>query len=106
MVKSNEDKNNMNKKDVILMLSDMLLNRCTNEVINELKENEVFVFGSKPNGHHKSGAAKTALEKYGAIEGKENGFSGQCYAIPVHKEKTVKMDKAVKDFRRIGQNAG
>ena len=104
MVKSYEDKNKMKKKDVILMLSDMLLDRCTPEVINELKEDEVFVFGSKPNGHHKSGAAKTALEKYGAIEGKENGFSGQSYAIPVHKEKTGKMDKAVKDFIAFAKN--
>lgn len=86
------------------MLYDMLSNRCTPEVINELKEDEVFVFGSKPNGHHKSGAAKTALEKYGAIEGKENGFSGQSYAIPVHKEKTGKMDKAVKDFIAFAKN--
>lgn len=38
------------------MLYDMLSNRCTPEVINELKEDEVFVFGSKPIGHHKSGA--------------------------------------------------
>jgi len=72
--------------------------RCTPQTIIELKDDDVFVFGSKPNGHHKSGAAKAALEKYGAIEGKATGFSGQSYAIPVHKEKTSKMDKAVKEF--------
>ena len=98
MVKSNQENNNMSKKDSFLILSDMLSNRCTPENITSLDSNEVFVFGSKPNGHHKSGAAKIALEKFGAEEGKGNGFSGQSYAIPVHKEKTSKMDKAVKEF--------
>lgn len=88
----------MNREDILNKLSDMLVNRCTPDNITSLKPNEVFVFGSKPNGHHKSGAAKTALEKYGAVEGKGDGFSGQSYAIPVHKEKTSKMDKAVKEF--------
>jgi hypothetical protein len=82
----------------------MLANRCTPERIDNLRENEVFVFGAKPNGHHKSGAAKIAFEKYGAEEGKGNGFSGQSYAIPVHKEKTSKMDKAVKEFVAFAKN--
>lgn len=88
----------MNREEILQKLSDMLSNRCTPENITSLAPNEVFVFGSKPNGHHKSGAAKTAIEKYGAIEGKHKDFSGQSYAIPVHKEKTSKMDKAVKEF--------
>lgn len=85
----------MNREEILQKSSHMLSSRCTPENITSLGSNEVFVFGSKPNGHHKSGAAKVALEKYGAIEGKATGLSGQSYAIPVHKEKTSKMDKAI-----------
>lgn len=76
----------------------MLSDRCTPENLTTLQPNEVFVFGSKPNGEHKSGAAKTAVEKFGTVEGKAEGFSGQSYAIPVHTKKTSKMDETVKEF--------
>lgn len=42
----------------------------------------IFVFGSNEAGRHGKGAAKTALEKYGAIYGKGVGLQGQSYAIP------------------------
>ena len=54
----------------------------TPENITELKENEIFVFGSNKKGHHAGGAAKTAVEKFGAIEGQGEGLQGQSYAIP------------------------
>lgn len=76
----------------------MLANRCTPERIDNLRENEVFVFGAKPNGHHKSGAALFATEKFGAIEGKAEGMSGQSYAIPVHRHRTEIMAEAVSRF--------
>lgn len=88
----------MNSNDIIRKCEWMLANRCAPKIVSELKENEVFVFGSKPNGHHKSGAAKLAVERYGAVEGKGEGLFGQSYAIPVHKNKTHKMDEAVKTF--------
>ena len=94
----------MNREEIIRVLSEMCVTRCTPENITSLQPNEVFVFGSKPNGHHKSGAAMIALEKYGAEEGKNNGFSRQSYAIPVHKEKIGKMDKAVKEFVAFAKN--
>ena len=43
--------------------------KFTQENITELKENEVFVFGSNLNGHYLGGAAKVALDKFGAIMG-------------------------------------
>jgi len=49
--------------------------------ITELKENEVFVFGSNYQGRHGRGAAKDAL-KFGAIMGKGRGHYGQSYALP------------------------
>jgi hypothetical protein len=53
----------------------------TPEKITELKENEVFVFGSNTDGIHGAGAAKTALDKFGAIYGQPRGLQGQSYAI-------------------------
>ena len=88
----------MTTAERIAILEQMLRERCTPEIITELKENEVFVFGSKPDGNHKSGAAKIAVEKFGARQGMGEGFCGQSYAIPVHKYHTHKMDKAVKFF--------
>jgi len=52
------------------------------ENITELKENEVFVFGSNRAGNHGAGAALTAKEKFGAKQGEGSGLFGQTYAIP------------------------
>ena len=54
----------------------------TPENIEELKENEVFVFGSNMAGNHAGGAARTALEKFGAVMGQGEGLQGQSYAFP------------------------
>ena len=54
----------------------------TSETITELKPNEVFVFGSNLFGHHAGGAARYALNHFGAIWGQGVGMQGQSYAIP------------------------
>ena len=54
----------------------------TPEWINSLKENEVFVFGSNLGGFHAGGAARVALERFGAVWGQGVGLQGQSYAIP------------------------
>jgi hypothetical protein len=51
-------------------------------MINSLKPNQVFVFGSNLEGYHGSGAAKQAVEQFGAEMGKGVGQQGQSYAIP------------------------
>jgi len=56
--------------------------KYTPELITELGENQVFVFGSNLAGKHNGGGAKVALEKFGAIYGKSIGIQGQSYAIP------------------------
>lgn len=56
--------------------------RRTPENITKLEYNEIMVFGSNLEGHHDGGAAKIALEKFGAIYGKGVGRQGQSYAIP------------------------
>ena len=52
------------------------------ERIDTLKENEVFVFGSNLQGFHGGGAARVAMEKFGAVWGQGVGIQGQSYAIP------------------------
>lgn len=54
----------------------------TPEIINSLKPNEVFVFGSNEAGIHGAGAAKIAHLKFGARFREGVGHYGNSYAIP------------------------
>ena len=54
----------------------------TPEMISELKENEIFVFGSNLGGFHGGGAARAAHMRFGAIWGHGVGLQGRSYAIP------------------------
>jgi hypothetical protein len=56
--------------------------------ITELKDNEIFVFGSNESGIHGAGAAKLALY-WGAKWGQGVGLQGKTYAIPT-KDKQIK----------------
>ena len=55
---------------------------CTPEWINELKPDEIFVFGSNLAGMHGGGAALFAARHFGAVMGQGVGLQGQSYAIP------------------------
>tara|TARA_Y100000310_G_C20599210_1_gene772106 strand:+ start:312 stop:806 length:495 start_codon:yes stop_codon:yes gene_type:complete len=48
--------------------------------ITELGDDEIFVFGSNPEGRHGMGAAMAAL-KFGATYGKGRGRQGNTYAL-------------------------
>ena len=65
--------------------------RFTPDNIQELKENQIFVFGSNMNGNHAGGAARLAVEKFGAIMGRAEGIQGQSYAIPTLDEDMEKV---------------
>ena len=54
----------------------------TPEKISELKNNEIFVFGSNLAGQHGGGAAHLAYKRFGAVWGQGVGMQGQSYAIP------------------------
>lgn len=54
----------------------------TPEWITELKPNEIFVFGSNLEGMHGGGAARVAMERFGAVWGQGVGLQGQSYGIP------------------------
>lgn len=50
--------------------------------ISNLGNNEIFVFGSNLKGDHAGGAAKFAVNKFGAEMGNADGIQGNSYAIP------------------------
>lgn len=58
------------------------MKRVTPEFITKLADNEVFVFGSNLQGCHAGGAARIAVDSFGAIWGQGVGIQGQSYAIP------------------------
>lgn len=57
--------------------------RVTPDFVTRLEPNQVFVFGSSPDGSHAGGAARQAVENFGAIVGQGEGMQGQSYAIPI-----------------------
>ena len=56
--------------------------RCTPDFIRSLAPNEIFVFGSNLGGFHRGGAARVAMQRFGAVWGQGVGLQGQSYAIP------------------------
>ena len=66
-------------------------------MIVQLQPDEIFVFGSNVNGAHAGGAARTAVEKFGAIWGQGEGLQGQSYAIPTM-EGLDSMEAAINRF--------
>lgn len=71
--------------------------RVTPHMINEMEENEIFVFGSNANGWHDGGAAAQAMKRFGAIRGQGEGLQGHSYAIPTM-EGLSAMSEAVERF--------
>ncbi len=63
--------------------------RITPNNITELKDNEIFVFGSNESGRHGKGAAKTALG-WGAKWGQARGLQGKTYGVPT-KDHSVRV---------------
>lgn len=50
-------------------------------MITRLKDNQIFVFGSNARGFHAGGAARQAVDSFGAIMGRAEGLQGQSYGI-------------------------
>lgn len=80
-----------------------LPDRITPSKINVLGPNEVFVFGSNEDGCHIGGAARVAMEKFGAVWGHGEGLRGKSYAIPTM-EGLSSIDRAVRRFTSFACN--
>lgn len=76
----------------------------TPEVITSLKGDEIFVFGSTLRGAHRGGAAKLAVEKFGAVMGQGKGLQGQSYAIPSMLKTVSQMQPYVAEFIKFAKH--
>ena len=70
----------------------------TPEWISELKDNEVFVFGSNLAGAHGGGAARIAMQRFGAVWGQGVGLQGRSYAIPTMQGGVETIKPYVEEF--------
>ena len=70
----------------------------TPNFIKILKPDEIFVFGSNLAGVHGGGAARIAVEDFGAIWGQGVGLQGQSYAIPTMQGGIDTIKPYVDDF--------
>ena len=77
--------------------------KYTPERITKLKANEVFVFGSNLNGVHAGGAARIAMERFGAVWGQGVGLQGQSYAIPTMQGGVETIKPYVDEFIRFAK---
>ena len=68
--------------------------KFTPERIDELKPDEIFVFGSNMNGAHMGGAARIAYENFEATWGESEGLTGRSYAIPTLDENIEKVSES------------
>ena len=71
--------------------------RVTPQMIRQLGENEIFVFGSNANGYHRGGAAAFAMREFGAVWGQGEGLQGKSYAVPTT-EGMGQLREAVNSF--------
>ena len=82
----------------------MNMYRISSDRITELKDNEIFVFGSNHEGRHGGGAALLAYRKWGAVWGQGVGLQGQCYGIPTMHGGPEKIKPYVDEFIEFARN--
>lgn len=76
----------------------------TPDYIDRLRPDEIFVFGSNLAGHHGGGAARVALNKFGAVWGQGVGLQGQSYAIPTMQGGVETIKPYVDEFIEFAKN--
>lgn len=90
--------------DRCLMLKYYDIQTFTPDYVSRLNDNEIFVFGSNLHGLHGGGAAKTALDKFGANWGQGTGLQGQSYAIPTMQGGIETVKPYVDEFLDFAEN--
>lgn len=78
--------------------------RISPDRINDLNENEIFVFGSNLEGSHGGGAAAIAAKKFGAVWGQGVGLQGQSYAIPTMHGGVEEIKPYIDEFIEFAKN--
>ncbi len=77
--------------------------RYTPDNISSLGEDEIYVFGSNLAGNHAGGAARVALERFGAVMGQGVGIQGRSYAIPTMQGGVESIRPYVDDFFELAE---
>lgn len=80
------------------------MGRYTPERISQLGPNEIFVFGSNLGGFHGGGAARAAMDRFGAVWGQGVGLQGQSYAIPTMQGGVETIKPYVDEFIAFAQS--
>lgn len=78
--------------------------KYTPDFITELGPKDIFVFGSNLAGHHAGGAARVALNRFGAKLGQGVGLQGNSYAIPTMQGGVETIQPYVDDFIKFAKN--
>ena len=78
--------------------------RITPNHITELKPNHILVFGSNLQGYHGGGAARLAMNQWGAVWGQGTGLQGQTYAIPTMQGGIGTIRPYIDQFIKFAQN--
>ncbi len=76
------------------------MRELTPEIIHVLPKNSIFVFGSNAQGKHGLGAAKIALNNFGAKYGQAKGLQGQSYAIITKKDYKVSKSSTLLEIAK------
>ena len=103
---------NLYKESVLDDVARMLLTLSDSDMyydieVQKLPDDIVFVFGSNLAGVHGKGAAKTAVEKYGAQYGCYESLCGGSYAIPTKDAmiRTLPLEEIRKHVERFKEFA-
>ncbi len=83
---------------------DEFKDRIAPDTITSLEKNEIFVFGSNLDGMHAGGAARAAMEYFGAVMGQGVGLQGQSYAIPTMQGGVETIRPYVDEFIRFADS--
>ena len=88
-INTNENLNKSRGQEYVALRPDQIKSATDNHNIPNhytgmitLSTNTIFVFGSNPEGRHGAGAAKIAVDKFGAKYGQGEGLQGNAYALP------------------------
>lgn len=76
----------------------------TPDRIASIGPNDIFVFGSNLQGRHAGGAARVAMNRFGAIFGQGVGLQGNTYAIPTMQGGVETIKPYVDEFINFAQS--
>jgi len=79
-------------------------NRCTPKKISQLRNRQIFVFGTDVHGSQRNGAAGLAARKFGAQAGISEGITGNSYAIPTMGATIDQTIEAINRFETYVRN--